>query len=315
MLREFLRKEDTYCLKGICMLMIIIGHTYKGYPIDKSGYYFPEILKSLHLPYWGGFGVSVFMFLSGYGMFLSLQRSKINQDYVVKKCTRLFEPYILYWIVELIVLLVLDSTLIDKGVLHDICTLSIYPNTENWFFKVIIALYVLIISLFLISIKPALRVAILFMASVVYIIAMRHFGFGGWWYNNILLFPIGAFVASKKSFFEKYSKMPFLLPLLLLFLASWLLHVNMIITHILFALMAVSAIRYININNRLLYYVGANSFFFYFMECPSMDQLAMFVYPCFPLYCLMSLLFTFLLSFVCVTVSKKAKTIGSYNRD
>jgi len=31
--KAFLDIKDTYCLRGIAMLMIIVGHTYNGYPV------------------------------------------------------------------------------------------------------------------------------------------------------------------------------------------------------------------------------------------------------------------------------------------
>ena len=74
-LRQFLDYDDTYSLKGIAMLMIIIGHAFNGYPGTDTGYFYPAWLDCLHMELWAAMGVSIFFFLSGYGMFLALHFS------------------------------------------------------------------------------------------------------------------------------------------------------------------------------------------------------------------------------------------------
>ena len=70
---DFLNPQGTYSLRGVAMLMIILSHAHNGYPVSGD-VYFPSWLNLLHMEFWGGMGVAVFLFLSGYGMTLSLSK-------------------------------------------------------------------------------------------------------------------------------------------------------------------------------------------------------------------------------------------------
>lgn len=75
-------KESTYSLRGICMLMIIASHI----PYTMNNFTTSIILHYLLFDHWGAFGTALFFLLSGYGMFLSLERTKeINSDYLINK--------------------------------------------------------------------------------------------------------------------------------------------------------------------------------------------------------------------------------------
>ena len=289
------------------MLMIIIGHTYNGYPIGQEGYYFPEFLKYTLIAYWGGMGAGVFLFLSGYGMFLSLQNHTVNKNYVFSKFRRLFEPFIVYWIIEIFILALSGKNPFSADVITNILTLSIYPNIENWFFKVIIVLYIGIILLFLTPLSHWKKIITVFSLSIVYLAVMYYSGFGSWWYNNIILFPIGMLVAYKYDFFARLNAAAVTITTALLFIVAVIIHFNLILTHLFFAVFITYCIRYININNGILYYIGINSFVFYYLECPAMDHLAMFAYNNFPVYSILTLIITFALSSMSVYILKRIK--------
>ena len=298
---DFLDRDSTYCLRGIAMLMIIISHSANGYPTDDALFSYPQCLNQLHVVYWGGMGVAIFLFLSGYGMFLSLSRkSEIDTPYIVSKFRRLIEPFLLYWVVEIIVLVIYDPQALTFDLLKEICKFSIHPHTENWFFKVIVAAYIVIILLFKMRLSARNRVLLLFALSLAYLIYMKSNSQGEWWYNTILLFPIGALVAWSKDYFERLSPLRAGSVCLLLLASVLVYRANMILFHIAFVFICIYAIRWVNIRNRILYFIGYNSFVFYFMECPILDNVMKFTYHNFIIYTLLSLLGTFALSWVCV---------------
>ena len=306
--KTFLQIEDTYSLRGIAMLMIIIGHTYNGYPADNPQYVFPHWLEYLHIDLWGGMGVGIFLFLSGYGLCYTLsRRQRIDSRYLLSKVQRLFEPFLIYWIVEIIVLLIFDRQALSNYIFREIFTLSIHPDVENWFFKVILLLYVFTLALFRCRIGNALRIAILFAVCVAGLMMMKQAGMGQWWYNNLLCFPIGALVAYR---YDAFAKLP---PLAVcavsgaMMLALLGIHMNTIVFHLCFVACSIYAIRLVNIHNRWLYYIGFNSFIFYFIECPVMDEIMLFAYPNYPAFCILSLLGTFILSAVCIRGNKEIK--------
>ena len=272
--KEFLRYEDTYCLRGIAMLMIIIGHTYNGYPTEDASFYFPSWLHFLYIELWGGMGVAIFLFLSGFGLFTTLcRRETIDKQYIYRKLKRILEPFLIYWIVEIIVLAIINRQELTMHIVKEIATFSIHPNIENWFFKVIAVTYIITIALFRLRMNNSTRIFIISALALLYLVIMKELGFGQWWYNNILCFPIGAIVAHNYSFFEKLSSLMMSIFTFVLMLIIYLVHMNTLVFHLLFVFFSIYAIRIISINhNKLLYFIGYNSFIFYFIECPIEDE-------------------------------------------
>lgn len=303
-LRDFLNKGDTYSLRGLCMLMIIIGHTYNGYPSDSPGYNFPVWLHFLHFDYWGSIGVAVFLFLSGYGMFFSLQSNRVDKLYMLSKARRLFQPFVIYWAVELLTLLLLNRQALSPHIIVEICTFSIHPDIENWFFKVIAGLYVVIIVLFRLKLNNGRRIGLLTALCVAYIFVMHFFGYGHWWYNTVLCFPLGMLVACNRQWFASRN-------VLIIVLSSFTAATAFILTrnsnlfHLSLVLLVSYMLRFVDIRHGLLDYIGRNSFIFYFLENPVMDHIAIPFYHDFPDYCVMTMIITFFLSWICIRLTDK----------
>jgi peptidoglycan/LPS O-acetylase OafA/YrhL len=297
-LRTLLDYDDTYSLKGIAMLMVIIGHAVNGYPKTDTGYFYPGWLDCLHMELWAAMGVSIFFFLSGYGMFLALDRRQgsIDMKYVISKVKRLFVPLLVYWVVELITLLIFNRQELTTHIFREIFTFSIHPDVENWFFKVIVPTYIIMFGLFLTRMPGSFRVILLFIISAIYILILRKAAFGLWWYNTIIAFPIGALVAYRKELFEKISPI-IVCPVCAAAMASiYLFHFNSILFNAIAPFLFIYLIRIVNINNKLLNFIGVNSFLFYFIECPVLDEIVKFSYSNFPLYCLLGIVVTYLLT-------------------
>ncbi len=303
--RTFLEYKDTYCLRGIAMLMIIIGHTYNGYPLDNPHFYFPSWLNYLQLGYWGGMGVGIFLFLSGYGLSCTLSnKTTIDKRYIISKIERLLKPFVIYWIVEIVVLAIFNREELTIHLLREIITFSIHPNVENWFFKVIVIIYVITILLFRLRIKNSYRLFLFFILSIAYLFIMRELGYGQWWYNNILAYPLGALVYYKYDWFSKQNSILMIVSGFCLMFIMFHFHMNTFVLHLSFILFCIYSIRFVNIQNRILFFIGYNSFVFYFLECPIMDEVMMFCYSCFPLYCILTVLGTYVLSFICIRCSR-----------
>jgi len=297
-LRKFLDYDDTYSLKGIAMLMIIIGHAINGYPKTDTGYIYPGWLDSLHMELWAAMGVSIFFFLSGYGMFLALDRRQgmIDMKYVISKVRKLFIPLLIYWCVELVTLLIFNRQELTTHIFTEIITFSMHPDIENWFFKVIVPAYAILFSLFITRIPNSVRVILLFALSIAYMLIFRKAGFGSWWYNTILALPLGALTAYRRELFEKIHPLAVFTVSVICMATLYLFHFNSIIFNAIAPFMFTSLIRMVNINNKLLNFIGVNSFLFYFIECPVLDEIVKFSYTNFPLYCLLAIVVTYLLT-------------------
>ena len=298
--RALLDINDTYSLRGIAMLLIIISHTYNGYPIDNPTYHFPLWIKDLHLSQLGTMGVGVFFFCSGYGLFSSLNKKQIDKLYIFLKVRRLFAPYIIYWIVEIVVLVIFNKEEITVFLYKEIFSFSIHPDVENWFFKVILIAYIIVFALFYYKIVDTHKIAIIWLLSIAYVLVMKELGFGQWWYNTIFCFPLGAMVAHKYTWFANLPTLFMIIFSCSLIMIAFFSRLNHICLYPALVTFAIYAIRMINIQNKILFFVGSNSLVFYYIECPVMDEIMMFSYSCYPLYCVLSVIGTFVLSYLIV---------------
>lgn len=296
-----LEKNDSYALRGVCMIMIIVHHTYLS-AIDMPGCHTDSWLADVGTGWlWGYGGTGVFLFLSGFGMFFSLRRNRLSgRAYIRSKFIRLFIPYLWLWAVSLIIYMLYDSSLLTPRLLTSFLSLDIPPANEAWFYKVIIGLYVLSIVIFKAFSNP--RICVLAVASVCvayYCLANYVLGMDPWWFITVLNFPSGMLTALFYDRLRHIQPVYVILPGTLLFALLQHFHPNPTISSLLFSAVMINAVRYVNISNRMLGYIGTNSLLFYFLEEPAIDYLARPAAFCFYSYSIAAVLATLLLVFLC----------------
>lgn len=296
-----LEKNDSYALRGVCMIMIIVHHTYLS-AIDMPGCHTDSWLADVGTGWlWGYGGTGVFLFLSGFGMFFSLRRNRLSgRAYIRSKFIRLFIPYLWLWAVSLIIYILYDSSLLTPRLLTSFLSLDIPPANEAWFYKVIIGLYVLSIVIFKVFSNP--RTCVLAVASVCvayYCLANYVLGMNPWWFITVLNFPSGMLTALFYDRLRHIQPVYVILPGTLLFALLQYFHPNPTISSLLFSTVMINAVRYVNISNRILGYIGTNSLLFYFLEEPAIDYLARPAAFSFYSYSIAAVLATLLLVFLC----------------
>lgn len=283
------------------MIMIIVHHTYLS-AIDMPGCHTDSWLADVGTGWlWGYGGTGVFLFLSGFGMFFSLRRNRLSgRAYIRSKFIRLFIPYLWLWAVSLIIYMLYDSSLLTPRLLTSFLSLDIPPANEAWFYKVIIGLYVLSIVIFKAFSNP--RTCVLAVASVCvayYCLANYVLGMDPWWFITVLNFPSGMLTALFYDRLRHIQPVYVILPGTLLFALLQYFHPNPTISSLLFSAVMINAVRYVNISNRMLGYIGTNSLLFYFLEEPAIDYLARPAAFCFYSYSIAAVLTTLLLVFLC----------------
>lgn len=283
------------------MIMIIVHHTYLS-AIDMPGCHTDSWLADVGTGWlWGYGGTGVFLFLSGFGMFFSLRRNRLSgRAYIRSKFIRLFIPYLWLWAVSLIIYMLYDSSLLTPRLLTSFLSLDIPPANEAWFYKVIIGLYVLSIVIFKAFSNP--RTCVLAVASVCvayYCLANYVLGMDPWWFITVLNFPSGMLTALFYDRLRHIQPVYVILPGTLLFALLQYFHPNPTISSLLFSAVMINAVRYVNISNRMLGYIGTNSLLFYFLEEPAIDYLARPAAFCFYSYSAAAVLTTLLLVFLC----------------
>lgn len=283
------------------MIMIIVHHTYLS-AIDMPGCHTDSWLAGVGTGWlWGYGGTGVFLFLSGFGMFFSLRRNRLSgRAYIRSKFIRLFIPYLWLWAVSLIIYILYDSSQLTPRLLTSFLSLDIPPANEAWFYKVIIGLYVLSIIIFKAFSNP--RTCVLAVASVCvayYCLANYVLEMDPWWFITVLNFPSGMLTALFYDKLRHIQPVYVILPGTLLFALLQYFHPNPTISSLLFSAVMINAVRYVNISNRILGYIGTNSLLFYFLEEPAIDYLAIPAAFSFYSYSIAAVLTTLLLVFLC----------------
>lgn len=296
-----LEKNDSYALRGVCMIMIIVHHTYLS-AIDMPGCHTDSWLAGVGTGWlWGYGGTGVFLFLSGFGMFFSLRRNRLSgRAYIRSKLVRLFIPYLWLWAVSLIIYMLYDSSLLTPRLLTSFLSLDIPPANEAWFYKVIIGLYALSIVIFKVFRNP--RACVLAVSSVCvayYCLANYVLEMDPWWFITVLNFPSGMLTALFYDKLRHIQPVYVILPGTLLFALLQYFHPNPTISSLLFSTVMINTVRYVNISNRILGYIGTNSLLFYFLEEPAIDYLARPAAFSFYSYSIAAVLATLLLVFLC----------------
>lgn len=283
------------------MIMIIVHHTYLS-AIDMPGCHTDSWLAGVGTGWlWGYGGTGVFLFLSGFGMFFSLRRNRLSgRAYIRSKFIRLFIPYLWLWAVSLIIYILYDSSLLTPRLLTSFLSLDIPPANEAWFYKVIIGLYALSIVIFKVFSNP--RACVLAVSSVCvayYCLANYVLGMNPWWFITVLNFPSGMLTALFYDRLRHIQPVYVILPGTLLFALLQYFHPNPTISSLLFSTVMINTVRYVNISNRMLGYIGTNSLLFYFLEEPAIDYLARPAAFSFYSYSAAAVLTTLLLVFLC----------------
>lgn len=165
-------KNRTYYLRGLAMVLIIIHHLsqmimsfyvllvpgFIAYPLQIAGYLFSAL----------------FFMISGYGLFLSIEKNKpLSRKYIVMHLSKLLFPLLFALIVAVVFSFRNNDTL----------------NTY-WFFKVIFALYLASFILSRIVPKVSVLVLTIWLLVIIYII-LGELYLDKMWYNSILAFPTG----------------------------------------------------------------------------------------------------------------------------
>lgn len=267
---NLLDKADTYPLRGICMLVIFFHHAFNRYARLEYVCGGKELLINgvYSVFHWGFLATGIFFFLSGFGLYLSIQRNNpLTYDWLGTQLKKMIQPFLFLWVIYIIFFLIWDRDHLTSRLLFEFFTLC-SPGRETWFFKVIVGTYLVTFFTFKYIRTSCWQIITLFILTTTYIVIMRRYSFGPWWYNSILNFPIGMIFAK---YIDYVTKIPtwFILTLgSLIYLYSFkFIHCD-IIESIAFTFMVIWIVRYINIRSPYLYYVGVHSLSFYFLETP-----------------------------------------------
>lgn len=267
--RPLMAIQDTYAMRGICMIMIMIHHLMK---------YHNSVNYTMH---WGDIATGAFFFLSGYGLYCSItKRDKVDIHYFCQNIKKLVLPFFVCWIFCLLTCIVFFREYFTAGIVgifRDIFTLT-YPMTWPgiWFIKVIVIEYIITILAGIVSKRKLVRLLVpTICTGIYYLIAWKCLHWSPYLYCTTLCYILGLWFAAYKPKLD----LKFSTKILgtIIFFALYIcfkrfnLHLPvppLTVYAICFSLFMVFLVSLIDIVNPIFYYIGKNSLLFYLIHIP-----------------------------------------------
>lgn len=244
--------QDTYTLRGICMLMIIIHH------VLKYAEWAPIPIRGI----WGDMGTAVFFFISGWGLYCSMEkREKVDWKYLWMNMKKLLVPFFIVWSV----------TEVAYQIVHPEVEWSGYGRI--WFIQVIIGAYIVSILTFMTVKWRMLRLTIVLVLCLTYIyIGWKVLCLPQYRWGSVICFPAGMWLSAYRRELKPVLEQKWAIVIISLFL-YWLfrnydfLPLRACLKYsIPFCLFFVSMGSIVNIQSKWLYFIGKNSLLFYLIH-------------------------------------------------
>lgn len=183
-----LTKKNSDVLKGIAIILVVAEHVMGNYFQTSS-----ELRN-----YMGTGGVSLFLILSGYGVYLSYQQNGLNVDYWNKKINKIFLPY---WITTLLFGIYIKSS--NTILLKNLLCVDYDRNYDGtmWYMSLLLIEYAAFFIIFYCKGFDIVKICLLVILGLVIKENQGLFRACGWQFsNNYLSFPFGVllgYISSK----------------------------------------------------------------------------------------------------------------------
>ena len=272
---DYLGVQSTNGLKGFLALGIVFHHLTHWVTTGE---------EFSNFGYMGTYIVSVFFFLSGYGLYVQNERKENYLDnFLVKRLSRILIPFIF----------ISSIYLIYRSINGQALTTSFFMNLfkkgstviyNGWFVDVIILLYVCFYISFKIFSNRTVAILVNTLLIGGYIILAIKLGYGFWWYNSSLPFVLGLLWAKNKKYIDEILNKYYFIILVcitgLLFIShqySFVLKKLHLIDsysygfaanldNIIFTFFSILIVRKIDFSNKYLLFLGRISFELYMIH-------------------------------------------------
>lgn len=187
---ETITYELGYAIRGVAMLMIIFVHSINEYPAFDTNW-----SRALMIPEYGVIGCSLFFFMSGYGLSKSLTRVAVpDWAYLFRHLKKLLLPFVAAFFATSFIICTWPANITGSPAndLSALLTLSMPDGTDMWFFKVILANYLVTILLAMCEVSATKRIAVLLCLHTSFVCICYTTHVPGYWYFSNLSFVSGA---------------------------------------------------------------------------------------------------------------------------
>lgn len=272
---DYLGVQSTNGLKGFLALGIVFHHLSEWITTGT---------EFSNFSYMGTYIVSVFFFLSGYGLYIQNERKEGYLDnFLVRRLSRILIPFIF----------ISSIYLIYRSINGQALTTSFFMNLfkkgstiiyNGWFVDIIILMYVFFYISFKIFSNRTVAILVNILLIGGYIILAIKLGYGFWWYNSSLPFVLGLLWAKNKKYIDEILNKYYFIILVcitgLLFIShqySFVLKKLHLIDsysygfaanldNIIFTLFSILIVRKIDFSNKYLLFLGRISFELYMIH-------------------------------------------------
>ena len=234
--------------------------------------------------YMGTYIVSVFFFLSGYGLYVQNEKKENYLDsFLVKRLFKILIPFIFISSMYLI------YRKINGQELSNLFFIGLFKKGSTviyngWFVDIIILMYIFFYISFRMFSDKTIAILVNTVLIIFYIVLAIKLGYGFWWYNSSLPFVLGLVWAKNKENIDRLLKKYYFIPLVsvtvLLFVShqysfilqkfhlvdnySYALTAN--IDNVIFTFFLILIVRKIDFSNKYLLFLGKISFELYMIH-------------------------------------------------
>lgn len=270
--QDYLSIEKTASIKGVFILLVILRH-FTAYvkfsnSIDLMFLQVDHYLEQLI--------VTMFLFYSGYGIFESIKKKKT--DYVNEiPANRIFKV-LFEFDIAIVLFLLIDLMLgYHYSLINILLAFAGWESIGNsaWFIFAILAAYLLTyISFKMFRNNYLFALVSITILSIVYIVIMQSIK-ESWWYNTILCYVAGMWYSNYKKNIEDavcYNSIVYILSLVATTILFVSIHpfVNNVVIHEiwswLFVFIVVLITMKLSINNKILNWLGVNTFSIFILQ-------------------------------------------------
>lgn len=275
---NYLAMDRTDSIKGIFILLVFLSHARNC--ISTLPQYSSDPLNSVYNIFQDHLGqgvVVMFLFYSGYGVMESIKKK--GSDYIHTFPKNRFAKTLLHFDIAVLLFVILDlclGTLKDYSVLHVLLSFTGWESVgnSNWYIFAVLILYLITYISFKICKDKYPRAAASITFFTVLYIAVLAFFKDAWWFDTVLLYPLGIWYSLGKNKIEDFvRKKPVNYYLLfalcaVVFVVSHLLRRNILfyeISQVSLCAVIVAATMKIDIHNKILQFFGTHLFEIYIL--------------------------------------------------
>lgn len=184
--KKVLTKDDSTSLRGVAALFVMFSH----YILFIENKFMCDVGPAKILEWFGGLGVCLFFFLSGYGCYMTVDKKEVRISFLWKRFVNVLPTYLILRITFCFLLKEYDGGIITT-------LLYILGFREPlWFVSEIIIIYILLYIAVKLNKKHVIGITAVFLFIMSVIFFLLHFE--ARWYNANLVFCLGMLFAKHR---------------------------------------------------------------------------------------------------------------------